>query len=143
MIEAAPPGERLRCFEIRPQRREWSEMKGFKEKSFHERLSTAAQAKQATLQRFRARPGPDDPAVVEQRAARQAVAAARDARIAEREAAKRAARAREAAEQEERAAQVLREAAAQAERDAAQAEALKAEQKAARDARYAARKARK
>lgn len=125
---------------IQPRR---SDMKSYKEASFNERRDAAAKAKQEALQRFRARPGADDPAVVEQRAARQAVVAAREARIAERTAAKLAAQAREAAEKAEREARERQEAAEQAERDAAAKIALEAQQKAARDARYAARKARK
>jgi hypothetical protein len=118
-------------------------MSGHTNKNFNERLSTAAHAKKALLDKFRARPAADDPAVVEQRAARQAVSDARAARIAEREAARIAQEAREAAaraehemaEQEK----LTRELAEKAERDAA----LEIERKAARDARYAARKARK
>jgi len=97
----------------------------YKEKGFGERLSAAADARRAALERFRARPGPDDPAVVARRAARQAVSEAREARAAEREAAREAEAARRTAER--------------ADRDAA----LEAERKAARDARYAARKARR
>ena len=47
-----------------------------------DRLTTAAKAKQAMLERFRARPGPDDPEVQAQQAARKAIAEARDARSA-------------------------------------------------------------
>ena len=63
-------------------------MTAYKDKDFGERLSTAAAARRAMLERFRARPGPDDPAVAERRAARQAVSVAREARVAEREAAR-------------------------------------------------------
>jgi len=143
-------------------------MKGFKDKSFSERLSTAAEAKQAKLKLLLNKPAADDPAVLRRNAERQAIAAAREIRAAERaaakraeqareaaaaaelaarqqreaeerEAARRAEEAREAAEQVERAAREQREAAEKAE----QAAALAAAQKAARDARYAARKARK
>jgi hypothetical protein len=98
----------------------------YKDKGFSERLSTAADARRATLERFRTKPGPDDPAVVERRAARQAISAAREARVAARQAALEAEAARQAAEQ--------------ADHDAA-LEA--ADRKAARDARYAAPKARR
>lgn len=125
-------------------------MSGHKDKRFGERLSTAADARRALLEKFRARPTADDPAVVARQQARQDISDARDARKAEqetarleREAARKAQEAhegvareaREAAEQEQRA----REAAEVQEREAA----LENERKAARDARYAARKARK
>jgi len=118
-------------------------MKGSKTPTFGDRLKTAALAKQAHVARFRARPAADDPAVLEQRAARQAVAAAREQRLAERAAEKRAEElriiaedaAREAAAKAAREARQLREANEQAE--------LEAQRKAERDARYAARKKRK
>src|SRR6476661_4818546 len=91
--------------------------------NLQERQNASAEAKKAMLEKFRASPGPDDPAVVERRAAREAMLAERTARAAEREAAEMAARA--AAEQAEREAAAL------------------AEQKAARDERYKARKAAK
>jgi hypothetical protein len=117
---------------------------------FRQRQDDAAAAKKAMLGKFRATPGPDDPAVAERRRAREAMLAERAARAAQREAAKRAHEA-ELAEQAIRAAEL----AAQAERDAAEARAraeaeraereavILAEQKAARDERYAARKAAK
>ena len=56
-------------------------MSGFKNSAdFDERLSTAAKAKQATLEKFRARPRADDPSAVEREAARLATSQARDAR---------------------------------------------------------------
>jgi hypothetical protein len=120
-------------------------MSGFKEKGFSERLGAAAEARKAQLEKFRAKPGPDDPAVIERQAARRAAAIAREARAAERKTAKAQATAKEAerhdAEQAERAmreADALRESADQAARDVT----TLAEQKTARDARYAARKAR-
>jgi hypothetical protein len=107
--------------------------------NFDDRLSTAAAAKQALLERFRARPGAGDPARVEQQAALKAVADARDLRTAERKAAKDAEAARVAAEQ---AAKRTQEQLAAAEAKV-RAVAMDAERKAARDAKYAARKARK
>jgi hypothetical protein len=113
-----------------------------------ERQDASAQAKKAMLEKFRAAPGPDDPAVAERRAAREALLVERTARAAQREAAKRAHEA-ELAQQTARAAEL----AAQAEREAAEIKARAAaeraereaavlvEQKAARDERYAARKA--
>ncbi|MBF9233557.1 DUF6481 family protein [Microvirga alba] len=125
-------------------------MSGFRDIGFGDRLSTAENARKAMLERVRAKPGPDDPAMAERRAARQAVSTAREARLAEREANKIADQAREAAEQqareaaehEQRLAQEANEATAKVEAVERQV-TLEAEQKAARDARYAARKARK
>jgi hypothetical protein len=107
--------------------------------NFDDRISAAAAAKQALLDRFRARPAADDPAVIAQQAALKAVADARDARAAERKALKEAEAARVAAELAARRAADLA-AAAEAKARAATSEA---ERKAARDAKYAARKARK
>lgn len=116
-----------------------------KSDGFNDRLATAAKAKEAMLERFRARPGPNDPAMLEQQAARKAVADARDARNAARKIARDAEAARlkaeKAAEAERRKIQAAQEA-AEAEAAAQRAAALPALQKAARDARYAARKAR-
>jgi hypothetical protein len=113
-------------------------MPRFKDDDFAERRKTADKAKSAMLERFRARPSDDDPAVVERKAARQAVIEARAERVKAREAA--------AKQREEEAARAARE---QAEREAAERRAeaeraveLLAAQKAARDARYKARKAR-
>jgi hypothetical protein len=107
--------------------------------NFDDRLSAAAAAKQALLERFRARPSPDDPAEIARQAALKAISDARDVRTAERKAAKEAEAARVAAEA---AAQRERERLAAVEAKA-HAAAAEAERKAARDARYAARKARK
>jgi len=111
-------------------------MSGFKEPSFADRQKAARQAKQNILNKFRAKPGPDDPEVAQKRAEREALAAtraqAREARDAEKAEQKR--RATEAAEQA--AALLAREKADEAARQAA----TESEQKAKRDARYAARK---
>lgn len=107
--------------------------------NFDDRLSAAAAAKQALLERFRARPSPDDPAEIERQAALKAISDARDARAAERKAAKEAEAARVAAEL---AAKRKQEQIVAAEAKA-RAAAEEAARKAARDARYAARKARK
>jgi hypothetical protein len=115
-------------------------MSAFKKSDdFNARLSTAAKAKQASLEKFRARPRADDPAVVERQATRLASSKARDAR--------KAARLGETTRLEEEAIrqaaeEVARKAATEAEK-AAREVALEVERKAARDARYAARKARK
>jgi hypothetical protein len=117
-------------------------MKGYKEKTFGDRLSAASAAREAALAKFRARPAADDPEVIRRREERLAIARAREARAAERAAIKEAeakARAeREAVEKAEREARERREAVEKVIREAAEA----AERKAARDARYAARKAR-
>jgi Family of unknown function (DUF6481) len=107
-------------------------MRAFKNSDdFNERLSTAAKARQAALEKFQARPRADDPVVVERRGARLATSQARDAR--------KAARAAEAARLEEEA---IRRSAEEAAEKAAREVTLEAERKAGRDARYAARKAR-
>jgi hypothetical protein len=122
-------------------------MSGFKDRGFSERLSTAGDAKRATAAKFLQRPGLDDPAVVERRAARLAVSVARDVRRAEREEKRRAEQVRIAAEREAHAAAAAAQEAAEEERAAAEKvvrdAARESEQKSARDARYAARKARK
>ena len=89
-------------------------MKGFKEKTFNDRRDAANEARQAALDKFRARPSVDDPAVIKRREEREAIAAAREIRDAERKATKEAeavARAeREAVEKVEREARERREA---------------------------------
>jgi hypothetical protein len=107
--------------------------------NFDDRLSAAAAAKQALLERFRARPAADDPAEIARQAALKAIADARDVRAAERRAAKEAELARLAAEEAAR--KAAAEAAAKEAR--ANAAAEEAARKAARDAKYAARKARR
>jgi Family of unknown function (DUF6481) len=129
---------------------ETGSMSGFKDSDdFNDRLSTAAKAKQATLEKFRARARADDPAVLERQAARLATSQAREARkaarVAEitrseeeaiRHAAEEAARKATVAAEE-----AARKAAAEAEKAALEV-TLEAERKTARDARYAARKSR-
>jgi hypothetical protein len=74
------------------------EMNGPKNTDFADRLSAAANAKKAQLERAaRARSAAESPAVVERRSARDAVRVARDARIAERTATKLAIEAQQAA----------------------------------------------
>ena len=69
-----------------------------KNTSFADRLSAAAEAKQAQLERAaRARSEAESPAAVERQRAQEAVRVARDARIAERRITKLATQAREAA----------------------------------------------
>lgn len=114
-------------------------MNGYKDTGFNDRLKTAQSARKAALEKFRAQPAPDDPAVLARAVERAAINAARDARAAERKAEREAEAIREAAEAEAR--KVAE--AAQAIQSAADKEALLVAQKAARDARYAARKNRK
>ena len=69
----------------------------FKGESFQDRQSAVVAAKKQLLEKFKARPGPDDPAVQAREAERRAVAEARAGRAAEREAARKAREAEEAA----------------------------------------------
>src|ERR1700693_5030351 len=73
--------------------------------NFDDRISAAAAAKQALLERFRARPQPDDPAALARQGALTCKADARDPRAAERKSPKDAEAARLAAEQAVRRAQ--------------------------------------
>ncbi len=121
-------------------------MAGFKDPTFNDRAAAAAKAKQAALEKFKARPKPDEATLAARRAAEEAKAAREAERRAQRAAEK------EAAEQAKLAAIAAKEAAAreaeeakareESEKMARQIELL-AQQKAARDARYAARKSRK
>jgi hypothetical protein len=118
----------------------------YKNDDFNNRLSEAAKAKTALLERFRARPGPDDPAVIARKAAQAEIEAARELRMAERKAAKEAEARRLAEEQaalaaEQKAKDV--EALARKAEEIARAAERAAAAKAARDARYAARNARR
>lgn len=114
-----------------------------KDHKFTERASTSTAAKQAMLERFKARPSPDDPEVVARKAEREAVQRARDGRHSERD---RMRRENEAHAEAERIAfeksEIERKAREESERIEAQS-ALETAQKSARDARYAARKAAK
>ena len=121
-------------------------MSGYKGAKYTDRITESAKAKQAALEKFRARPSPDDPAVLARQATQKAIQDAREIRDAQRRVERAAEAERLAAE--ERARIVEQEAlkAAEAARvadEAAQARILLAQQKAARDARYAARKARR
>jgi hypothetical protein len=125
----------------------WAKMARFQQPGFGERLSAAATAKAAGLEKFRAAGGADDPGVLRKKAERLALAEARDTRLTERkvareaqEAAERAAR--EASEATEKAEREEREARERVEKASRQV-ALEEEKKNERDARYAARKVRK
>jgi hypothetical protein len=113
-------------------------MSGFKEPGFADRQKSAQQAKQNLLNKFRAQPGPDDPAVAKRRAEREALAARREQTRLEREAARAEQKRREEEAIAAEAARIARE----KEEEAARLAEAEAGQKAKRDARYAARKAR-
>jgi len=113
-------------------------MSGFKEPGFADRQKSAQQAKQNLLNKFRAQPGPDDPAVAKRRAEREALAARREQTRLEREAEKAEQKRREEEAIAAEAARITRE----KEEEAARLAEAEAGQKAKRDARYAARKAR-
>ena len=53
-------------------------MSGFKGSKFTDRADAAAAAKKAMLEKFRAKPAPDDPAVLARAAERKAIAEARE-----------------------------------------------------------------
>lgn len=111
-------------------------MAGYKSPDFNERTASARAAKQAALDKLRAKPALDPAIVAERQVAREA----KEAAAAEKRAA------RQQAIEDEKTAKA--EAKAEAERVAALGGLKKAlpsaaELKAARDARYAARKARK
>src|SRR5437764_10557517 len=114
-------------------------MAGYKDDNFSDRMNTAAKAKRATLEKYRARPGPTDPAVIERQAARKAISDAREVRAAARQAARQADAARQAIEEAGRVAEQLAREAEEADRVAQKAArdvALQAQRKAARGARY-------
>ena len=129
----------------------------YREKDIFERRSAANDAKKALLERFKAKPAPDDPVVLAKKAEREAILIAREKRAIEKEKQRQEKLAREAIEKAEReaaeeAARIAAEEAAQAEAKAKEAEENEriarllgdeAERKAKRDARYAARKSRK
>jgi hypothetical protein len=128
----------------------------YREKDVFERRNAANEAKKALLERFKAKPAADDPAVVARQAERKAILAAREIREAEKARLKQEKLAREAVDKAEReaaaeAARIAAEEAAQAEAKIRESEeneriarflADEAERKAKRDARYAARKQR-
>lgn len=113
---------------------------------FGDRLATAAAAKQALLEKARAKA--NDPELAKRAEERAAIAAAREAREAERRAVRKAEQERiaaeHAAEQERKAAEAAAEAERirQGKRPVSRPALSPEEAKAARDARYAARKAR-
>jgi hypothetical protein len=113
-----------------------SSMSGFKEPNFADRQKAAMQARQDILNKFRAKPGLDDPEVKRRQAEREAQAAARAKAKEAKEAEKAEQKRRDAEAAAAEAVRIARE----KEEEAARQAALEAEQKAKRDARYAARK---
>ena len=111
-------------------------MSGFKKPNFVDRQDSAAKAKRAALEKFRASAA--DPAFEERLGVRIAGAVKRRAAKNVREIEKVENKLRNA----ERAQQAERDAAHAAAESANREASLRAEQKAARDARYAARKSR-
>ncbi|MDB5415983.1 MAG: Pst pyosin-like [Rubritepida sp.] len=114
--------------------------------TFDDRRNAAAEAKKKLLERFRAQPPADDPAVLARLAAQKLQGEARMKREAEAASRAEEKAAAAAAAKAAEVARKIREAedAAQAIVDAKRAAAaLLVEQKAARDARYAARKKRR
>jgi Family of unknown function (DUF6481) len=116
-----------------------SSMSGFKEPSFADRQKAAQEARQNILDKFRSQPGPDDPAVKQRQAEREAVAVDRAKAKVVREASK----AEQKRQDQEAAAAAAAELAREKEEAAEREAALEVERKAARDARYAARKKKK
>jgi hypothetical protein len=111
-------------------------MSGFKEPSFADRQKAAQEARKNILNKFRSQPGPDDPAVKQRQAEREAKAVER----AEAKVAREAVKAEQKRREEEAAVEAVAQLAREKEEAAAKEVALEAERKAARDARYAARK---
>ena len=114
-------------------------MSGFKEPGFADRQKAALEARKNLLNKFRSQPAPDDPAVLQRRAEREAIAARRE----ETRLAREAALAEQKRRDEEAAAAEAIRIAREKEEEAERLAALEAEQKAKRDARYAARKKKK
>ena len=119
------------------------------EPGFADRLSVAAKARRAELEKARTNAPANDPGFAGRQAARRAAAVERKARNSERKAAKLAEKIRKTKELADE--EIARETALKAEQERREADAteqaardiaLAAERKAERDRRYAARKAR-
>ncbi len=118
-------------------------MNGFKPQTFADRRGAANDARQAALERFRAKTPANDAELAARLAVRQELAAARDARIADKATQKKLEEERAELERIARAEQEKIDKAERQIREAEEQVVLEAERKAARDARFAARKARK
>jgi Family of unknown function (DUF6481) len=114
-------------------------MSGFKEPGFADRQKAAQEARKNLLNKFRSQPAPDDPAVLQRRAEREAIAARREEARQAREVALAEQKRRDEEAAAAEAIRIAREKDEEVERLAA----LEVEQKAKRDARYAARKKKK
>ncbi len=114
-------------------------MSGFKEPDFADRQKAAQEARRNLLNKFKSQPAPDDPAVLQRRAEREAIAARRD----EARQARETAQAEQKRRDEEAAAAEAIRLAREKEEEVERLAALELEQKAKRDARYAARKKKK
>ena len=110
-------------------------MASYKDPGFQERQALAQKARQAALDKLKAKPAPDPAVVAERLAAREAKEAA--------QAAKRAEKLAEREQAQIDAAAKVAAAAAEAENAALQEVETEAEKKLKRDARYAARKKRR
>ena len=129
----------------------------YRDKSFAERRTAAIEAKKALLEKFKAKPAPDDPAVLAKQAERKAILEAREKRAAEKEKLRQEKLAREAEERAEREAPRKRHASPRKKQPRPRLKRVRLKSrngslgflptrlrcKAKRDARYAARKARK
>ena len=111
--------------------------------TFSERLENQAKARQALLDRAKAKDPANDPEFAARQEARAAAARLREQREEERRAAKLAAREQEKAEREAKKVDKIAREAEEAKMALRKQIELLAAQKATRDARYAARKARK
>lgn len=118
-------------------------MHGFKPNTFADRRNAAADARQAALEKFRAKTPANDAELAARLKARQELAAVREARIADKAELKRLEDERAEIERIARAEQDKIDKAERQIREAEEQVVLEAERKAARDARFAARKARK
>src|SRR2546423_15526674 len=80
--------DRLTTTHQREESDKASSMSGFKEPSFADRQKAAQEARQNILNKFRSQPGPDDPAVKQRQAEREALAVERAQTKLARDAAK-------------------------------------------------------
>lgn len=111
--------------------------------TFADRLENQAKARQALLERARAKDPTSDPEFAARQEARAAAARVREQREEERRNAKLAARAQAVADREAKKAEKINREAEEAKSALRKQIEMLAAQKATRDARYAARKARK
>src|ERR1700735_1135405 len=121
------PAQRKMIARPKPRKQQGLSMSGFKEPSFADRQKAAQEARKDILNKFRAQPGPDDPAVKARQAEREAQAAQRAKAKEVREAEKAERKRLEEQAAAEEAARLTREKQEAAERELA----LEAERKAA------------